>query len=96
MKEIIVTKVIFDIYNKYDGDFGLLDERWASEGDRRKVTLQQTMIFSEYMDKLRWLKVRAISAELRAAMEARLMELEDCIENEVAEEVRRRVQQESP
>jgi len=32
---MIITKEILEIYDKYDGDFGLLDERWASANDRQ-------------------------------------------------------------
>jgi len=52
MENLIITKDVLDIYDKYEGDFGLLDERWASKKDREKVTMEQSSLFCEYLSLL--------------------------------------------
>lgn len=43
MQDVMVTREVLEVYDKYDGDFGLLDERWASVEDRRKVSNEQSV-----------------------------------------------------
>lgn len=91
MKDVIVTSEVLDIYDKYDGDFGLLDERWAPGKDRQKVTLEQTMLFSEFVDKLYLIKLDNISIQMREHALKRIAEIEQVMDPEVAETLRRRV-----
>lgn len=91
MKKIIVSRDILEIYDKYDGDFGLLDERWASEENRQKVTWQQTLLLSEYVEKLSLTKVDTFSAQMKDSFLVRIAELEEVIDCEVIEIIRKRV-----
>lgn len=93
MKSVIVTRDVLDIYEKYQCDFGLLDERWASKEDREKLTSEQKLIFGEFVDKLNWLKVENISKELRLSFEERIAELEKVIDPDVVKIIRERVMQ---
>ena len=86
-----VTKKILEVFDKYEGDFGLLDEPWASKKDREKVSLKQSMVLGEYVDKLNLMKVENISDELRESTGARVIELEKSIDAEVVTIVRGRI-----
>jgi hypothetical protein len=86
-----VTKDILDVFDKYEGDFGLLDEPWASKRDREKVSVKQSMILGEYVDKLILLKVENISHKLRESTMARIIELERSIDAQVVTIVRGRM-----
>lgn len=88
---MIIGKDVLEIYDKYDHDFGLLDERWASEKDRQKVTLQQTMLFSEYVDKLHLIKSETGSATLKESTLRRIEEIEKFMEPAVIETLKTRV-----
>lgn len=89
-KDILIGKEVLEIYDKYDCDFGLLDERWASEQDRQKVTLQQTMLLSEYVEKLHLVKCATFSVSLKAHALKRIEEIEKLMEPEVVETLRAR------
>lgn len=91
MPDVIVTRDVLDIYDKYDSDFGLLDERWARQKDRDKLTSEQMLLFGEYVDKLVFLQVERLSPKLREATEKRVLELEEVIDKEVAEIIKQRV-----
>lgn len=79
----IVTKKILALYDKYDGDLGLLDEPWASKKDIQEVNLKQSQILSDYIDQLNFLNVKNISEELKNQTYRRIRELEEYIDPEV-------------
>lgn len=89
--DIIVTKEVLEIYDKYDQDFGLLHERWASEEDRQKVTPEQCHLLSDYVDKLYLIKLDAPSVEIKAKATKRLAEIEKVMDPEVVQTLRKRV-----
>jgi len=89
---MIITKEILEIYDKYDGDFGLLDERWASANDRQKVTREQSRLLSEYVDKLHLITLgNAALLQMKGNALKRIAELEKVMDREVVEVLRRRV-----
>lgn len=87
----IITKEILDIYDKYDGDFGLLDEPWASKKDRDKVSLEQSKLLSEYIDQLHFINVKNISSEIKIKTKRRIEELENVIDSEVVRLLKARI-----
>lgn len=91
MSNVIVGKEVLDIYDKYDQDFGLLDERWASEKDRQKVTSEQCRILSEYIENLQVVKIEAYSAQMKEHALMRIGEIEKIMDHEVSEILRGRV-----
>lgn len=92
MQNIIVTKEVLEVYDQYEGDFGLLDERWASEKDRQRLTTEQMVLFSEYEDKLHLIKLDTPAMSLlRERALKRLPELEKVIDPEVVRIMRKRV-----
>jgi hypothetical protein len=91
MNDVMISRDVLEIYDKYDHDFGLLDERWASEEDRQRVTLQQTMLFSEYIEKQQLLKSDAVSAALKESAFKRINEIEGVMDAVVIETLRKRV-----
>jgi hypothetical protein len=91
MKNVVIGREVLEVYDKYGHDFGLLDKRWASEKDRRRVTLQQTMLFSEYIEKLNLVKTDAVSAALKENALKRIDEIEGVMDPAVIEVLRTRV-----
>jgi hypothetical protein len=91
MEDLIITKEILGVYDKYDGDFGLLDERWASKDDRKKVTLEQSVLLGEYVDKLHLIKLDTISAQMGEAALKRIAEVEKVMDREVIKILRKRI-----
>ncbi|MGC4013639.1 MAG: hypothetical protein QM755_03850 [Luteolibacter sp.] len=88
---MIVTKKILAIYDRYGGDFGILDERAACERDRRSVSPEQGLILGEFVDKLHFSKIEALSAELRKTTLDRIAELEKRIDPDVVLSLKKRV-----
>lgn len=88
--KIIVTKIILDIHDKYDREFGLLDEPWASKKDRDMVSSEQAMLLSEYADTLNFLKVEGVSEKMRLKALDKITELEGFIDNEVIDILKKR------
>jgi hypothetical protein len=93
MKSVIVTKEVLDLYDKYEGDFGLLDERWADKRDREKVTREQCLVLGQYVDKLMFsqLEPGLYSVQMTEAAVKRIAELEELIDDEVIEILRKRL-----
>ena len=87
----LVTKSHLDILDKYDGDLGLLSERWASQIDREEFTTEQPSVLGQYIDKLWFSEVDCLSVDLRARVEREIKELESHIEPEVVCILRGRV-----
>jgi hypothetical protein len=81
--QYLVNKALLDLYDKYDGDLGLLDERWASREDREAFSSEQIRTLGEYLDQVRFAESGCLSQELRARVENRVRELEDDIDPEV-------------
>jgi hypothetical protein len=96
MEEVIVTKQVLEIHDRYQGDFGLLDERWASEEDRQKVTAEQCHLLGEYVDKLHFIKLDPglYCVEMREDARKRIAALEKVIDAEVVAILRKRVLEE--
>ena len=90
---IIVTKEVLDLYDKYGGDFGMMDERTADKADLKKASEEQMVLLSEYVNKLEFSLIdpALYSLEIREAAARRLVELEKRIDPEVVKIVRRRV-----
>jgi hypothetical protein len=86
----LVTKALLDLHDKYDGDFGLLFEPWASKEDRAAFTDEQMSTLYYYLDRLRFAKVDCLSPELRLQVENRVKELEQHIDPEVLTILRER------
>jgi len=93
MKNVIITREVLDLYDKYEGDFGLLDERWADKRDREKVTSEQCFILGQYVDKLEFTRLEPglYSVQMREAAAKRIGELEELIDYEVVEILRQRL-----
>ncbi len=91
---ILVTKELLDFYDEYEGDFGMLDERGASQKDRDthdRFGREKTSVLHEYVDKLHFVKVERLSDKLRADIVKRIAELESVIDPEVVAILRKRV-----
>lgn len=86
----LVNKDLLDLLDKYEGDLGLLDERWASKDDREMFRAEQTRTLGDYVDTLRLLKTNNISQELRTKTEKKIRELEIHIAPEVVDALRKR------
>ena len=86
-----VTKEVLELWDMYDQDCGLLDERWAKEEDRTKFTKEVLTALSSYWNLLHEIRVSAYSDELRAKTQARLDEVESLIEPYVREVLMRRL-----
>lgn len=90
----LITRELLDFYDKYEGDFGLLDERWAPQKDRDRLEAfgrEQAARLGEYVDKLHFVRVERLSDQLRADTAQRLSEIESCMTPEVIVILRHRV-----
>lgn len=87
----IINRSVLDLYDKYEGDFGLLDEPWASEEDRKKLTNEQMMLFSEYVEMLHFIRMDTVSNELKERALVRLDELERVVDPSVIKILRGRI-----
>lgn len=92
MEGVIVTREVLDLYDKYHGDFGLMDERWANPKDLQKASDEQMMLLSEYVDKLHFSKLdpTLYCLEMRERARERIAELEKVIDVEVVAILRKR------
>lgn len=79
----LVTKELLDLHDKYDGDLGLLDERWADKADRALFSSEQIRTLSEYLEQVRLRESPILSPELRSNIEQRINELEKLIAPDV-------------
>jgi hypothetical protein len=85
-----INKRILDLYYKYDEDLSLLNEPWAKRRDREKVSFEQASVLGMYIDKLIFLKVKTLSSNLRDKTNAELLILEEQIEEDVIDALKRR------
>ncbi|RYD34103.1 MAG: hypothetical protein EOP85_20140 [Verrucomicrobiaceae bacterium] len=90
MKEIILSRELLEIHDKYDRDLGLLDERWASPKDRQRVTAEQCKLLEEYQGKLRQIRLEGFAAEMQTKALERIREIEEVKDPVVAEILRKR------
>jgi hypothetical protein len=79
----LVTKELLDLHDKYDGDLGLLDERWAAKGDGGRFSSEQIRTLSEYIEQVRLRQLETLSPELKRTVEHRIGELESLIAPDV-------------
>jgi hypothetical protein len=79
----LVTKDLLKLHDEYDGDLGLLDERWAFERDRTAFSAEQIQTLGEYINTLNLANVEGLSEDLQARTTHRLQELEKQIKPEV-------------
>jgi len=81
--EYLVTKELLDLHDHYDGDLGLLDERWAAKEDRGFFSSEQIRTLGEYLGQVRLRQSNKLSPELSRKVEQRIRELELLITPEV-------------
>lgn len=86
-----IDKKILDIYYKYDEDLSLLNEPWAKKKDREVVSFEQAKILGMYVDKLEFLKIENISNNLRDKTCNELLVLEEYIEKDVIDILKRKM-----
>ena len=79
----LVTKELLDLHDKYDGDLGLLDERWAANEDRGRFSSEQIRILSEYIEQVRLGQSETLSPELKRTVEHRIGKLQPLIAPDV-------------
>lgn len=91
MEKVILTREVLELFDKYHGDFGLMEERWACKEDRQRLTLEQTMLFSEYIYNLEWLKTDPPYVQMKADALRRNSEIEKVMDPEVIEILRKRM-----
>lgn len=93
LNNVRITREVLALYDDYDGDFGLLDECWARKKDRQRATPEQMQLFSEYVDKLRFIRLNPdlFHPQLMADAFKRIAELETIIDREVIEILRARL-----
>ncbi|MDA3963424.1 MAG: hypothetical protein PF961_21770 [Planctomycetota bacterium] len=84
----LVTPDVLALHDKYQGNFGLMDERWADSNDRQNVTSEQCQTLAEYIDLLRQSKVSNLSDRLRTQNEHQMAQLECQIDDSVIQELR--------
>lgn len=79
-----------ELFDKYEGDFGLLDERWASKKDRESISNFQMKVISEYVELLLDNKLSNLSDQYREGLLSKITILEEKIEGEVINILRKR------
>lgn len=88
-----VTREVLALHDKFEGDIGIVDEPWVSEKSREEVHkhLPALQLLGEYVDQLHFVKVKALSSHLRSRTQNRITELENLMDREVIDLVRKRV-----
>ena len=81
--EYLVPLELLELYDKFDGDLGLLDERWASADDRGRFSPEQMRTLGEYVDQTSMLESGHLSPDFRSRVESRVVDLESRIDPEV-------------
>lgn len=84
-------KALLDLLDNYNGDLGLLDERWASGKDRKAFSSEQIRALGEYVDKLHFVKTPRLSQEFKMRIESWIRELEKHIDPTVISVLRQRM-----
>lgn len=91
IKPVVITRELLEIHDKYNQDFGLLDERWADEEDRQRVTGEQCGMLGEYVDKLHQIKLEGFSEEMQERALERIRDIEEVTDPEVVLILRNRI-----
>lgn len=91
-----VTKQLLALHDKYDGDLGLLDERWADKRDRALFSNQHMQTLGEYLQQLALSGDGSLGLDFRRDVEHRIAELERLIEPDVVATLRERKAHSSP
>ena len=86
----LVTKELLALHDQYDGDLGLLDERWADKRDRERFSAEQMRTLGDYQQQLALIQVDCLAPELRRRVEDRMIELERLIDPDVVATLRER------
>ncbi|MCR6640759.1 MAG: hypothetical protein NVV82_17640 [Sporocytophaga sp.] len=88
-----VLKLYDDLNRKYDGDLGLLDERWASKADQQAFARREAefVMISQYIEELHFLNVKYLSEDLKNRTVAYLKQLECNFNEEVIVILRNRI-----
>jgi hypothetical protein len=86
-----LTKDLLALYDKYDGDLGLLDERWADKNDHGKFTNEQMRIFGQYIRNLMLIRNVHYSDKLKGKAIGEIIATEKIMDAEVAYELKRRL-----
>lgn len=71
----LVTQALVELFIRYDGDLGLLDEHWADPKDREPFSSEQFHTLGQYIDQVGFADSKAYSPEYRLAAENRIKDL---------------------
>jgi hypothetical protein len=88
--QYLVTKQLLALHDRYDGDLGLLDERWADMRDRELFSAEQMRTLGDYLQQLALRGVDCLAPEFRKEVDRRIDELEQLIDPEVVSTLRSR------
>ena len=94
--QYLVTKQLLALHDKYEGDLGLLHERWADKRDRELFSKEQMWTLGDYQQQLAWSDVDCLAPEFRKQVEHRIDELESLIEPDVVATLRERQKHSNP
>ncbi len=88
---VLVTMDVIQLWDKYDQDFGLLEEPWADKEDYHKFTSEALYTLAQYWNLCHEVKVKAYSDELRAKIQNQIDDLSSKISIEALEELHSRL-----
>lgn len=94
--QYLVTKQLLALHDKYDGDLGLLHERWADKRDLGLFSAHQMMTLGDYLQQLALSGVDCLAPEFRKEVERRINELELLIDPDVVSTLRDREARSNP
>ena len=86
----LVTKELLALHDKYEGDLGLLHERWADKRDAERFSAEQMRTLGDYQQQLALIQVDCLAPEFRRRVEDRMIELERLIDPDVVVTLRER------
>lgn len=86
-----VHKGVLELFDKYDGDFSLLYERWAPEADRQNFSAERLQVLSQYVSQLTFSRVVSLSDSFSVNVQADITLLESFIEADVIQIIRDRI-----
>jgi len=72
----LLNQALVELFIRYDGDLGLLDERWANPKDREAFSSEQFYTLGQYVDQVSLAKTRVLSPEYRLRIENSIKDLE--------------------
>ncbi|MCX6836619.1 MAG: hypothetical protein NTX35_02255 [Verrucomicrobia bacterium] len=78
----LVEQALVELFIRYDGDLGLMDERWANPKDREAFGSEQLYTLGQSIDQVSLAKSPALSSEYRLQIENRIKDLQKQIEPE--------------